>query len=132
VPGPGTLLAVAEDLHPTAGDVEAMLAGQSLVDGTAMTTLELDNFSAGEANQVLMFMGLRLIARVVAGQLKLANQVQVLQQLQGPIDGRQAEAGDVSASELIYLIGAQMPGVLPYDSHDGPSLRREAVTSFPK
>jgi len=132
VPSSGTRLAVAENLHPPTGDTEAMFTGQSLVDGSAMTTLELDDFSAAEADQMLMLVRLSFIAGMIAGQLKLANQVQILEKLQRSIDGGQAEAGHLSPSELVYLVGAQMPWVLPYDSHDGPSLGRDSAAPLPK
>jgi hypothetical protein len=72
MPLPGALLAVPEELDAAAGDAEAVLAGQLLVDCRAMTALELHDLSATEANQMLVFVRLRLISRVISGELELA------------------------------------------------------------
>jgi len=107
-----------------------MLVSQRPMDLRAVGAEELYYRAASKAYQMLVFQVESLVSTVITSQLQFTDQIEFLEQIQSAIDSGQAEARDLSACQIVDLIGAQMSPLLVYYLQDSLPLWRDPVPSL--
>src|SRR5207302_10402996 len=100
-------------LELVVGDVEAVVFGDGLLQLLDALVFELDDASAGSADEMVVAMAIegRLVARLPPLEMAGAGQARVGKNLHRAIDGGRADGGIALLGLLQKLVDRKMPGL---------------------